>query len=537
MTFKAAPSGAAFFCVLQSSFLVTINSMRAVVVGTGAGSLASALRLRALGHEVDVVDACPDAGGRARSFLFHGHAFDAGPTVITAPWLFDELFELFGESRHERIEFLACDPWYRIVYADGTEMDLVPSIERQEREIAKLSPEDASNYRRFLEHSERLYAVGYEQLGDADFSSLVSMLTTLPSLARLGGFTTLWRHTAKYFSDPRIRQAFSLPTLLVGGNPITTTAIYGLIHAMERKGGIWFARGGTSRLIESLVSLGKRHGIRFHFNSRVVQFTTDSHRRITSVDVLNNGERKSFQCDLAVWGGDPRTLYSTLDNKLLSLTERLRVQTVSSSMGLYVLYFKTRRAYSDVAHHTIVLSKRWEELLNEIFHGSDLPTDPSLYLHRPAATDPSMRCSDGDLFYVLAPVPHLGLYNSWRHEEDRFRKTVLTILEERALPGLQAELEFAESVDPRYFRDTLMSPLGAGFSIAPVLSQSAWGRFHNRVDRVPNLYLCGAGVHPGGGLPGVVTSAKVVERLVRNDFPSSSNGKIGECIADTRAIA
>jgi phytoene desaturase len=494
--------------------------MRAVVVGSGAGSLASALRLRALGHEVDVLEACPDPGGRARTFSLHGHAFDAGPTVITAPWLFDELFELFGERRADSIEFLPCDPWYRLSYADGSEMDLVPSVERQEAQISKLSPEDAKNYRAFLEHSKRLYEVGYEELGDADFTSITSMLSMVPKLFKLGGFSTLWRHTARYFSDRRVRQAFSLQPLLVGGNPLSTTSIYGLIHAMERKGGIWFAKGGTSALIHHLIALGERHGIRFHYDHKVVSLTTDTSGKVTSVEAAHRGEQVTIPCDLAVWGGDPRGLYSTLGSQRLSLTERIRQRTVASSMGLYVLYFKTKRSYPNLAHHTIVLSERWEGLLNDIFKGTRLPKDPSLYLHRPAATDPSMRVNDGELFYVLAPVPHLGNYDGWKFDAPRFKDTVIKILEDRLMPGLSSELVFGEAVDPRYFRDALMSPLGAGFSIAPLLSQSAWFRFHNRMDRIPNLYLCGAGVHPGGGLPGVVTSAKVIERMVTRDFPS-----------------
>lgn len=495
--------------------------MRAVVIGSGAGSLASALRLRALGHDVDVLELCPDAGGRARSFSFNGHSFDAGPTVITAPWLFDELFELFGERRADSVEFLPCDPWYRLLYADGTEMDLVPSVERQESEIARLSPRDASRYRDYLAHSKELYRVGYEELGDADFSGITSMLKMAPQLFKLGGFSTLWRHTARYFSDVRVRQAFSLPPLLVGGNPLTTTAIYGLIHAMERKGGIWFAKGGTSALVTQLVELGKRHGIRFHFEHRVASLSTDNSGRVTSVEAAHRGEQRVFPCDMAVWGGDPRALYSTLGRTRLSLVERIRERTAQSSMGLFVLYFKTKRSYPEVAHHTIVLSERWEGLLRDIFKGRTLPKDPSLYLHRPAATDPSMAVSDGELFYVLAPVPHLGNYNEWNADLARFTKTVVDILSERALPGLSTELSFAESIDPRYFRDSLLSPYGAGFSIAPLLSQSAWFRFHNRMDKVPNLYLCGAGVHPGGGLPGVVTSAKVIERMVSHDFPSA----------------
>jgi len=317
-----------------------------------------------------------------------------------------------------------------------------------------------------------------------------------------------------------VRQAFSLQPLLVGGNPLTTTAIYGLIHAMERRGGIWFAKGGTGQLIRQLVNLATRQGVRFHFGCRVVGFTTDPDSRLTSVSYVHDSQRRSIGCDLGVWGGDPQVAYGLLGAERLSLTERARSKTVTSSMGLYVLYFRTKRHYQDVAHHTIILSERWEGLLKDIFGGKKLPFDPSLYLHRPATTDRDLEREEGDSFYVLAPVPHLGLFNSWQQSSEHFKEVVLKILEERVLPDVRGELLFAEAVDPRYFKDTLHSPLGAGFSIAPILSQSAWFRFHNQSDKVRNLYLCGAGVHPGGGLPGVVTSAKVVERLVQRDFAS-----------------
>lgn len=500
--------------------------MRVVVVGSGVGGLASALRLRAMGHQVSVLEACSDAGGRARALWFHGHPFDAGPTVVTAPWLFDELFELFGERRADSIEFLPCDPWYRLMYADGTQMDLVPSIERQELEIAKFSSIDASHYRQFLAHCQKVYKVGYEQLGDADFSNIASMVRILPKLFHLRCFSTLWRHTARYFSDRRVRQAFSLPPLLIGGNPLTTTTIYGLIHAMERKGGVWFTKGGTSHLIAELIKLGQRHGIDFHFNHKVSRISTAPSGRVVSVDAVHRSQNVTFPSDLMVWGGDPRTLYSTLGDRRLSWVERIRARTSRSSMGLFVFYFKTKCSYPGVAHHTIVLSQRWEGLLRDIFQGKELPHDPSLYLHRPAATDPSISPVDGEVFYVLAPVPHLGNYNNWECDRSRFSRTVVDILSERVLPGLSEQLMFGESVDPRYFRDTLMSPQGAAFSIAPLLSQSAWFRFHNRMDKIPNLYLCGAGVHPGGGLPGVVTSAKVVERMVAGDFSTSHPKKV-----------
>lgn len=495
--------------------------MKAVVIGTGAGSLASALRLRRLGFEVEVLEACPDAGGRARTLSFNGHAFDAGPTVITAPWLFDELFKLFGERREDYLDFLACNPWYRLSFADGASLDLVPSVKEQERQIANLSARDAAQYRRYLAHTQALYRVGYEELGDADFTRVSSMFRTIPQLLKLGAFRSLWSHTARYFKDKRVRQAFSLQTLLVGGNPITTTAIYALIHAMERKGGIWFAEGGTGNLIRQLVALATRQGVRFRFNSEVTGFTISRSGRLNGIDFRSDRMLHHTTCDLCVWGGDPMVAYSLLPRKSVSVLERIRARTAQLSMGLYVLYFKTKKHYPDCAHHTIVLSQRWEQLLGEIFKGKSLPPDPSLYLHRPATTDPSLVLPDGDLFYVLAPVPHLGNFQGWETQEQNFRQTVLEILQERVLPGLIESLDFAEAVDPRYFKQTLHSYHGAGFSLAPTLQQSAWFRFHNRADKVPNLYLCGAGVHPGGGLPGVVTSAKVIERLVSRDFNCS----------------
>ena len=492
--------------------------MKAIVVGSGVGSLASALRLRAMGWEVEVLEGCPDPGGRARTLAFNGHPFDAGPTVITAPWLFDELFALFGERRSEAVEFLPCNPWYRLAFADGSSMDLVDGVERQEQEIAKLSLADAAQYRAYLRHSEELYTIGYEELGAADFCGVFSMARVLPALLRLGGLRSLWNHTGRYFSDVRIRQAFSLQTLLVGGNPLSTTAIYGLIHAMERRGGIWYTRGGTRALIAALVELGQRHGIRFTYGALVDEILSSPSGEVAEVGALLAGERRRWSCDALVWGGDPQVLYSILGPGRTSIVERLRAKTAQSSMGLFVLYFKTSKRYPDVAHHTIVLSQRWQGLLREVFSGKRLPADPSLYLHRPAATVAEEGGGEGDMFYVLAPVPHLGNFARWQQEQGGFKQCVLEILQQRILPGLTEHLEFAEAVDPRYFRDALTSPLGAGFSIAPTLTQSAWFRFHNRSDKVQNLYLCGAGVHPGAGLPGVVTSAKLVERLVRADL-------------------
>jgi phytoene desaturase len=289
---------------------------------------------------------------------------------------------------------------------------------------------------------------------------------------------------------------------------------------MERRGGIWFAEGGTGALINELIKLATRQGVKFHFNATASFLETKKERsyKLSAVQYSQNGKNQTLPADILVWGGDPVKAYNILGAQRLSLMERLRLKTARLSMGLYVMYFKTKKKYPTVTHHSIILSERWEGLLKDIFSGRSLPRDPSLYLHRPAATDSSFNIPDGDLFYVLAPVPHLGNFNKWDEQSDSFKKTVITALEESVLPGLQSELEFAEAVDPRYFSKDLHSHLGAGFSIAPSLSQSAWFRFHNRMDKVEGMYLCGAGVHPGGGLPGVATSAKVIEAMIRQDY-------------------
>jgi phytoene desaturase len=289
---------------------------------------------------------------------------------------------------------------------------------------------------------------------------------------------------------------------------------------MERKGGIWFCAGGTRKLVSELIALGERHGIRFHYDAKIVGLTTNEEMKLISLESRSRTNTAlTHRCDLAVWGGDPQLAQQLLGQKRLSILERIRKATVQSSMGLFVLYFRTKTRYSAVAHHTIILSSKWESLLEEVFKGRSLPGEPSLYLHRPSATDPRLAEEQGDSFYVLAPVPHLGLFDDWKEQRGTFEGVVREILRERVLPGLDDSIEFSSSIDPRYFRDELSSANGSGFSIAPTLSQSAWFRFHNQSDRVKNLYFCGAGVHPGGGLPGVVTSAKVVERIVLKDYP------------------
>lgn len=491
---------------------VARDSRRAIVIGSGLGGLAAALRLRALGHDVTLLERQPDHGGRARVFRRDGFFYDAGPTVLTAPFLFDELFALFGENRTDHVEFLPVKPWYRMIDNDGRPFDYGGSVEDTLREIAKFNPLDQRGYLRLLEKSRKLYDTGFTKLAAEPFSSLTDMIRILPDLVRLRGDRTVYDLVCSHLRDPSLRMFFSIQPLLVGGNPFDTSCLYSLIHYLERQWGVWFPRGGTGALVDALVSLGRRHGVKFRADTTVDEIIVRE-GRAEGVRLCDGGQ---IDAPLVVANADPPTVY----RKLVPAEHRrtwtdAKLASRKYSMGLFVLYFATDRRYEDVAHHTILFGPRYRGLLDDIFKRGILAEDFSLYLHRPTATDPTMAPGGHDTFYVLSPVPNMQHGINWETEGPRYAQRILSNLQEKLLPKLDHHLVSQFHIAPPYFRDALMTAHGTGFSIAPVLTQSAWFRFHNESEDIRGLYFVGAGTHPGAGMPGVLSSAKVVENLLR----------------------
>jgi phytoene desaturase len=483
----------------------------AIVVGGGFGGIAAALRLRARGLEVRLIDRCVRLGGRAQVFERGGYRHDAGPTVLTAPYLFDELFELFGESRADHIPFVPLDPWYRFRFADGETFDYGGSLEATLAEIRRIAPADVDGYLALLRESEGIFKVGFEQLGDQPFHRFSTMLRQLPALLRLGARRTVWQLVCAHLSSPYLRQAFSIQPLLVGGNPFDTTCIYSLIHYLEMRWGVHFAMGGTGALVDALAGLMQRAGIEVELGRTVERITTRSGRAV-GVE-LDDG--RALPCDLVVSDADPVHVYGNmLDAGEATRAARLKARHSRLSMGLFVLYFGTQRRYDDVAHHTIWLGQRYRELLDDIFHHQHLADDFSLYLHRPTATDNSFAPTGCDSFYVLAPVPNLRSGIDWNEAAPRLQERIIAALDASILPGLQQSIVEPFVMHPGHFSERYLSVGGSGFSVAPHFTQSAWFRFHNRGEGVENLFLVGAGTHPGAGLPGVLSSAKVVDRLL-----------------------
>ena len=480
------------------------DAPRAVVVGAGFGGIAAALRVRRLGYHVTVVERMPALGGRARVFRQDGFTFDAGPTVITAPQLFAELFALFGERMQDHIELLPVRPWYRILFADGRHFDYGSSPAEMRAAVAAFSPGDVAGYDRLMRRSKALYQVGFERYGAQPFHTLASMARALPAILRLGGYRSVSALVRGCIRDESLRRVFSLQPLLVGGHPFRTSAIYALIPYLEQLWGVWFPRGGTGALVAALESLMRRQGIEV-VTGRTVSRIRVAGGRTSGVELDDGGV---LPAEIVVANADAPQVQDLLPSPLR------RKDRKAYSMGLYVLCFGTDRTWPDVAHHTIILGQRWRALLDEIFDGAELPADPSLYLHRPAATDPSLQPPGQDGFYVLAPVPNMRAGIDWERAAPLMRDRVVAMLEERALPGLSGHIVTERAMTPPDFAHDYLSRHGAGFSVAPTLLQSAWFRFHNQ-GPVPGLYLVGAGTHPGAGVPGVVTSAKVVEALLQ----------------------
>ncbi|MFN3892349.1 MAG: phytoene desaturase [Beijerinckiaceae bacterium] len=483
----------------------------AIVIGSGFGGLAAAIRLGARGYRVTVLEKLDAPGGRAYVFHQDGFTFDAGPTIITAPYLFEELWTLAGARMRDDIDLRVMDPFYLIRFDDGTVLRCVADLEGMREEVARIEPSDLPGFDRFLSDSSDIYDVAFTQLADKPFHEFKSLVLAAPDLLRLGGFRSVYSKVRQYFRNEKLRTAFSFHPLLIGGNPFSTTAYYCLISHLERIHGVHFAMGGTGALVNALAKLAARTGATFRFQAEVDEILVDCGR--AAGVRLRSGE--TLSASIVVSNADAAFTY----RKLLRNVKRRRwtdakLDRASYSMGLFVWYFGTNRKFGDVYHHMMVLGPRYRELLDDIFGRKKLADDFSLYLHRPTMTDPSLAPEGCDAFYALVPVPNLDSGTDWTRMAEPFRARIEKRLEETVLPGFASSIVTSRVLTPLDFKTRLLSEKGAGFSFEPKLFQSAWFRPHNKSEEIEGLYLVGAGTHPGAGLPGVISSAKVIADLV-----------------------
>ena len=491
------------------------DAKKAIVIGAGFGGLALAIRLQAAGIQTTLLEKRDKPGGRAYVYQDEGFTFDAGPTVITDPTAIEELFTAAGKSIADYVELLPVSPFYQLCWEDGSRFDYANDQASLDRQIADFNPDDVAGYREFLAYSKAVFREGYLKLGAVPFLSFRDMIQAGPQLARLQAWRSVYSMVSRFIKDEKLRQAFSFHSLLVGGNPFSTSSIYTLIHALEREWGVWFPRGGTGALVQGMVKLFEDIGGRFELNADVASIEIQADRA-TGVRLADG---RHFEADSVASNADVMHTYAKLlGGHPRGVQESTRLEGKRYSNSLFVIHFGLKRPQPQLQHHTVCFGPRYRELIQEIFKGQTLAEDFSLYLHAPCVTDPSLAPPGCSSHYVLSPVPHLGNAPiDWAVEGPRYRDRIFEYLEKHYIPGLREDLVTCRIFTPADFHTELNAHLGSAFSLEPILTQSAWFRPHNRDASLGNVYLVGAGTHPGAGVPGVIGSAKATAALMIED--------------------
>jgi len=486
--------------------------MNIVIIGSGFGGLTAAIRLQAQGHMVTLLEKRDKPGGRAYVYEQDGFTFDGGPTIITAPWLIHDLFALCGKKTEEYVTLVPISPFYNIRFQDGSVFHYNGDRENNIRQIREFNPDDVEGYLRFAQAGEEIYKKGFELI-DQPFLNFSDMMKVAPDLVRLQSQKSVAAFVNQYIKDEKLRQVFSFHPLLIGGNPFQSTSIYALIHTLEQKFGVWYAMGGTGALVRALAQLFEDIGGKLALNTEVSEIVVDE--KTGRAKGVQLGTSEFVAADAVVSNADVAYTYlNMVPARFRRKNTDKRIKGLEYAMSLFVIYFGTNRKYEHIAHHEILMGPRYKGLLEDIFKRKKLANDFSLYLHRPTATDPALAPEGCDSFYVLSPVPHLGGDTDWTTMAKPYRNSIIGYLEERYLPDLSQHIITEHHIDPLHFRDTLNSYLGSAFSVEPLLTQSAWFRPHNQSEDIPNLYLVGAGTHPGAGLPGVMSSGKIVADMI-----------------------
>ncbi|MDC0855922.1 phytoene desaturase family protein [Candidatus Pelagibacter sp.] len=485
--------------------------MKSVVIGSGFGGIAAALRLKAKNYDVTLVEKHKDLGGRARVFKKNGFIFDGGPTVITAPYLIDELFELFNKKSQDYIKLTPLKTWYRFIFEDGMSFDYSGNEDQMKNQIEKINKEDVKGYENLVKFTKKIFDKGFTELADVPFDKSLIMIKQLPSLLKLKSYKSVYSLVSSYIKNEKLRRMLSMHPLLVGGNPFTTTSIYGLILYLEKKWGIHYSMGGTGNIIKGLEKLmleEKIELIKGHEVTKIISLNN----KIQGVKLDN---QKEIRTNNVICNADPPAVYEKLLNKSkFSSLFKWKKKRMEYSMGLFVYYFGTKKTYNNVEHHTIKFGDKYKEHLDDIFDKKKLNDDISYYLHRPSATDKSMAPEGHDCFYVLVPVPNNQSEIDWSIEGDRMKNLIIDKMEKNLLPNLKENIVEDFYLTPDYFEKELNTKFGSGFSIQPKFTQSAYFRFHNKSEICDGLYFVGAGTHPGAGVPGVLSSAKVLDKIL-----------------------
>ncbi len=487
-----------------------------VVIGSGLGGLAVAIRLQSRGFQVTILEKNEKVGGHASQLVKNGYTFDMGPSLITAPDIIQKVFHSAGRRMEDYLDLMPLNPFYRIYFHDGSFLDYNGDPDRMKMQMSQFNIRDAQNYDAFMEHTSRLYkAVIEDGMGSRPFGDWKTMMKFLPQALKLRALYPTHTLVKKYFKDSRHRFTFSFHPLFIGGSPFRAPAVYLMIPYLEKKGGVWFTRGGMYSVVQALEKLFLETGGRIITSSPAEKIiVSDGKAR----GVMANGQ--FYPADAVVSNADfHHTYHDLIDPKFRSKYSESKLEKTGYSMSAFLLYLGVKKTYPKLLHHTLILSNRYKGLVRDIFDRKILPDDFSMYLHVPTRTDPSMAPPGSESMYVLIPVANLGGNVDWKNMTVPFTGRILKFLEEDfGLSDLRRNIEVLETFTPLDFAMQRNSHLGSAWGVEPKLTQTAIFRPHNRSEDIRSLYLVGASTHPGAGVPGVLLTAETTEHVIMQDL-------------------
>ena len=488
---------------------------KVVIIGSGFGGLAAAIRLQAAGMQVTILEKNAKVGGHACQLLKDGYTFDMGPSIITAPDLIQRVFKCAGVRMEDYLDLVKLDPFYRIYFHNGSSLDYTDDSEQMKQQMALFSETDAGNYDRFMAHTRQLYdAVITDGLGSIPFG-LLTMFSFLPQALRLQALMPAYDFVKKYFEDPRHHFTFSFHPLFIGGNPFRAPAVYLMIPYLEKTGGVWFCKGGMYNLVRALKDVFEGLGGVIETDTEVEQIVVENRK---TKGVMAKGQ--FYEADGVISNADLVHTYGELvRSEHRRKWSNKKLQKTQYSMSAFLLYLGVRKKYPQLAHHTLILSERYRGLVDDIFDNKVLPDDFSMYLHIPSQTDPLMAPEGCESMYVLIPVPNLESGINWEKTKQKYTDKILAFLEDDfGLTHLKRSIEVLETFTPSDFKKQRNNHLGSAWGVEPKLTQTAYFRPHNRSEDIQNLYFVGASTHPGAGVPGVLLTAETTVKLVVKDL-------------------
>ncbi|MCX7864324.1 MAG: phytoene desaturase family protein [Novosphingobium sp.] len=486
---------------------------RVCVVGAGFGGLALAIRLQSAGIETVLVEARDRPGGVACGWQSDGFAFDAGPASITDPAALQELWRLSGHDMAEDVELLPVTLIYRLNWPDGTTFDYCSDPAALRREIARIAPEDLAGYDDFLSYCNAAHQDAYAGLADRPLLRLRDMLRAAGMLARHQPWRSVHAMVCAHVRHPRLREALSFSTLLFGGNPLTTSAVYAAIHKLGIEGDTWWIKGGIGRLAQAMARHFERLGGTLRLSDPVTALHTLGDR-VTEVEAAS-GWRERF--DAVASNADIIRTYRQLLKDAphgRQMARKLAARRFGPS--LFVVNFGLEGSWPGIPHNMVLFAPRYAEWLTDVYQHGVLPRDLMIFLHHPTVTDPSVAPPGKSLFQAVVPVAHLGkLPIDWNEAGPILERRVLDEIGRRLVPDIHDRIITCCHYAPDDYEADFGAYHGSAFGLEPVLSQLGYCRPHNRDPKLRNFFLVGAGTHPGAGIPGVVASAKITAGLIQ----------------------